>query len=729
VTHDLLIEIGVENLPASYVRPAVDQLRSSLEAWLSGERLSFGSVYAAGTPRRIAVIVGGLSNRQAASEELVTGPPVARAFDALGAPTKAAEGFARSVSVEVGALERVQTPKGEYLGFRRPLRRSPVAALLGEHLPALLAAIRFPKTMKWEPSGVRFARPVRWIVCMYGGTVVRFRFAGVESGSRTYARPWLPGRGVVLRGAGDYRAATARLGVIVDDAERRSRIEELAARAASRLGLRVVADPDLVTELTYMLEDPRVLVGEFPAPYLSLPPEVVTTAMRSHQRYLALTDEKGGLVAKFMTFTDGKVLAPAEVRRGNEKVLNARLADAQFYWNEDVRHGVEVLSRELDRIVFIEGLGTIGARWRRMERLALSLNARLTRMERADEGHLRRATRLSKCDLASEMVKDGKEFTKLQGLIGSHYAREAGEAPAVVAAIREHYQPRTPSDPPPQSTAAAVIGVADRIDTVCGCFIAGFIPTGSQDPYALRRLANGLIRILRDEPGVRLDELIAESMGLYAESGVASAESIERARGGIVDFFKARCEAFLKDNGVPYDVADAVKATAWAQPGMALDRGREIAKLRGDTRFERLITGVKRVSNILAPSHRLLGVDWDRIEGALAERAPMADGLEFRADRFEDAREGDLLAALRVAAPAIRDAEASHNVRAVLTLLSGLADPIDGYFDQVLVNCDDAAVRANRHGFLSIVYALFSRCADFSEIVEPGTPAPPGSGE
>lgn len=726
MTHDLLLEIGAENIPAFYVRPAVDQLGAAITAFLQENRLGFESVEATGTPRRLVVTVSGLAERQEAAEELVTGPPVSKAFDESGAPTKAAEGFARSQGVAVPALETVETPKGRYLGIRRTLPRSRATTLLSRHLPGLIAGLRFPKTMKWEQSGTRFARPVRWIVCLYGSRVIRFQFADVKSGNRTWRRPWMKGEGAVVKSAGTYASTMTRLGVAVDAGKRGERIRTLAGRAATRLGLQVKPDDDLITELTYMLEDPRVLVGSFPQEYLKLPPEVVTTAMRSHQRYLALEDERGRLVPRFVTFTDGRVLSPAEVRRGNERVLNARLSDATFYWNEDVRRGVDGLADELDRIVFIEGLGTLGQKWRRIERLALDLNGRLSAREPAPEALVSRAARLAKFDLASEMIKDGKEFTRLQGLIGSHYARAAREDGAVVAAIRDHYLPRVPGDRVPRATLGALVGVADRIDTICGCFLAGFIPTGSQDPYALRRLANGLIRIVRDEPGIHLDALVDLAVDLYGEVRPVAGDEGESTRRAIVEFLQSRCEAFLRDNGVSYDVANAVKPVSWAQPGVALDRAKEISRLRGDERFERLITGVKRVGNILSPDHRRLGADWGRISGALEGGEGVVEGPRVDPAMFDDPREETLFEALRAAIPEIARAEADHRFRDVLERLSRLADPIDAYFDHVLVNCEDAAVRANRHAFLAVAYALFSRYADFSEIVDSGDRSPTG---
>jgi glycyl-tRNA synthetase beta chain len=527
----------------------------------------------------------------------------------------------------------------------------------------------------------------------------------------------MKGESAVVRSAATYEKTVARLGILLDHKDRRERIRHLADTAAAKEGLTAVDDPELLDELCFMVENPRLLMGGFPEQYLSLPSEVVTTAMRSHQRYIALTGARKKLAPKFITFTDWPVSAPAEVRRGNEKVLRARLEDALFYWREDLKRGVDGLAGELDRIVFIEGLGTIGEKYRRIERLALATNANLETMERAENELVSRAAKLCKADIASEMIKDGKEFTKLQGAIGAHYARESGEDRAVVEAVRDHYLPRTPDDRPPRSTLAALISISDRIDTICGCFLAGFKPTGSQDPYGLRRSANGLIRIIDGKPGVRLDELIDQAIAAYGDSDLSGDGA--GARGEVIEFMKGRAEAYLKDHRVPYDVANAVVPVSWVRPGEALRRGRDIAALRGDAVFERLITGVKRVGNIIAPESRLLGGDW-KIIAAAVDGGEIRPGHSFDAGLFDDEAEERLAAAVSAAVPALEAAETAGRFTGVLEGLSGLADPIDHYFDTVLVNCDDEAVRANRHRFLAVVYAVFGRYADFSRIVEEG---------
>lgn len=715
---DFLLEIGVENLPASVVQPAAEQLAADLRALLSEERLTHGAVWATGTPRRLVVHVADLAEKQTAAESVVTGPPVSRAFGEDGNPTAAALGFARSQGVEVDRLEHVDTPKGVYLGVRVKLSRRRSTVILRELCPRLIAGLRFPKTMTWESTGARFSRPVRWIVALYGAQVVRFTFAGVTSGNRTWGRPWMRGESAVVRSAAAYESVMTRLGIIVDHERRRARIRQVAERAAASRSLTLIDDSDLLTELTFMLENPRVLVGAFDAHYLELPAEVVTTAMRSHQRYLALSGRRGRLEPAFVTFTDGPVSAPAVVRHGNERVLKARLEDASFYWREDVKRGVDGLSAALDRIVFIEGLGTLGEKWRRLETIALDANSRLTQRASASESDVTRVCQLAKADLASEMIKDGKEFTKLQGVIGAHYARACGEPRAIADAIREHYQPRTPAEPLPASTLGMVVAIADRIDTICGCFLAGFKPTGSQDPYALRRSANGLVRLIADEPGLSLAGLADVALNGYDRARAEASDADTRAE--LNDFLRTRCEAYLKENGVAYDVAAAVTPLSWATPGIALSRARALGQLRGREQFERLITGVKRVGNILSAQHRHAGVPWDRLVAAAAGDSDLVPGIRFSPARFEDPNEGSLHEAVAAALHDIAQLNSSERVGDVLERLARLADPIDRYFDSVLVNCDDPDLRENRLALLAVVYALFARYADFSAIVEQG---------
>ncbi len=715
---DFVLEIGVENVPASYVPPALAQLGDDARAMLARQRLVYDDVRTAGTPRRLVLVVRGLIERQEEGEEVATGPPVSKAFAADGTPGPAAQGFARAQGVTVDALERIDTPRGEYLAVRKRLARRNASAVLADELGGLIAGLRFPKTMKWEPSGARFARPVRWVLALLGRNVVPVRFAGVESGRVTCGRPWMRSE---RRSVPDARAYAERVRTFVpllDPVRRRERIRTLAVTAAAKRRWAVVDDGDLLTELAFMLEDPRVLVGAFEKKYLDLPAEVIVTAMRAHQRYIALTDRAGRLMPAFITFTDGRVLGPKDVVRGNERVLRARLEDAEFYWREDLKRGLDALSDELDRIVFIEGLGTLGEKWRRILEIARAVGERLGPSWNVPDERLARAARLAKADLASTMIRDGKEFTALQGSIGAHYAAASGEDPSVVDAIRDHYQPRASGDPVPDGVLGRVLSFSDRVDTLVGCFLAGLKPSGSQDPLALRRGSNGLVRLACEMPGVRLDEIADRGAAGYA--AVISPDEVDARwkRGGVraelAEFLRGRVEAFLKEQGVPYDIAGAVLPVAWAEPGVALARARAIGRLRGQRTFERLITGVKRVGNILDKGRRRVGSPWPDVVRALGE----GGAPSFDAARFDDPAEGALLEAVRRSLGTIEAREAAGDIPGVLAALSGLADPIDAYFDRVLVNAEDTAVRDNRHAFLAAVYGLFGRYADFQAIVE-----------
>ncbi|UCH85218.1 MAG: glycine--tRNA ligase subunit beta [Candidatus Latescibacterota bacterium] len=713
---DLILEIGCENLSPESILPASEQLGRDAAAMFDGLRLTFDDVYTTGTPRRLVLIVRGLAASQSKKEETVTGPPAARSFDDQGQPTKPALGFAKSHGIPVAKLERIATDRGDYLGFTRQLKCERTPALLKRVLPGLIAGLKWPKVMRWEESGVQFARPIRWIVCVVGSSVIRFPFAGVRSGDTTHVVPWL-GRGrYKVKSADHYLATLEKAGVIVDHVERRAAIEKLARGKADSSGLVLIEDAALIHELTFMLESPYPLTGDFEPRYLKLPAEVVTTAMRAHQRYLALRAKGKRLVPKFLTFTEGKPGSTAIVRQGNEKVLKARLEDAFFYWQDDIRTGVDGLAARLDSIVFIEGLGTLGDKSRRLNSLALFINAMESRDERVPEAAVTRTAMIAKADLASEMVKDGKEFTKLEGLIGSHYASEAKEPNDVVAALREQYMPRTPSDPLPKTALGTLLSVSDRVDTITGCFLAGLVPTGSQDPYALRRQAAGLVRILEHRPALSIRPILRAAVDGYVGLGFCDGVVTTAVLDQLDDFLRVRTETFLKERGIAYDVVAAVGAVAWSRPGVAYERASAIRRLRGDRAFELLITGVKRVGNILSPDMKRFGADWNDIQAAFLKPG----GGEFDRGLFADDSEHRLYDAIREAIPTMMGHDEASDVPSILGVLSELGPDIDSYFDSVLVNCPDETLRQNRHRFLAAVFQLFSRYADFSFIVEEG---------
>jgi glycyl-tRNA synthetase beta chain len=714
---DFLLEIGCENLPASYVLPALRQLAADAEALFGELRLRHEGIYTTGTPRRLVLAVSNLAGIQETKTETITGPPVSRACDGDGKPTKAAEGFARSLGVAVSKLQTVATKKGDYLGITRKLKNRKTAPLMREHLPGLIAGLKFPKTMRWEAQGVRFARPIRWMVAMHGDSAITVRFAGVVSGKASYTVPWIDKKKIRIAAAASYGAILNKQGVIVDHHDRRAALEKLAQDASRSAGYRLIEDPALFDELTFMVEEPYVFIGEFPARYLELPPEVVITAMKAHQRYFALQDDNGTLVPRFLAFIDGKKASPERIRAGNEKVLRARLADALFYWQEDLKKGISGLAEKLDSIVFIEGLGTIKDKSKRLHGMIEFIDSLQTE-PRAGDDTLERIAKFAKADLASEMVKDGKEFTLLEGLMGSHYARAAGENAEIVSAIREHYLPRTLSDPLPTNRAATYLSIADKIDSICGCFLAGLVPTGSQDPYGLRRQTIGLIRILEKYPLLSFSQLIDRAIALYREAGIPGQADYEAAQAKIERFIRNRLEVFIKERGIEYDVVAAAARVAWTDPALCLKRCAAIQAIKKREAFELLITGVKRVGNILSENSKLFGIAMQEIELAFSSRRSSISDIPFSPDLFEDPVESELMGAARERIPLLTDSEKRDDFDAILSILAELGPPIDRYFDTVLVNCDQEAIRNNRVTFLAALFALFSRYADFSCIVE-----------
>jgi glycyl-tRNA synthetase beta chain len=419
---DLLLEIGCENLPPTSIRPAFEQLKKDARMRLDELRLPFDDIYTTGSPRRLVLIVRGLARRQTDRTETVTGPPVSKGFDEKGKPTRAAIGFAKSHGIAVARLERIRSERGEYLGFEQRLESQRASVLMKRALPEMIKAIRFPKMMRWQNTpgnsaqsatdfeDVRFARPIRWLVCLLGDSVIRFELAGVKTGRVTYTVPWIRRVGVPVKNVQHYLSEIAKAGVLLDHENRYKTIATHARRTARGAKLKLVEDPALFDELTFMLEEPRPLVGEFDRRYLRLPAEVVVTAMKSHQRYLAFRGPRGDLVPMFLTFTEGKVGSPATVRKGNEKVLRARLEDALFYWHEDLKTGLEGLSKGLASVVFIEGFGTLRDKADRVYQLATGVNQTGDTEAPVADGAIRRAALLAKADLASEMVKDGNAY-------------------------------------------------------------------------------------------------------------------------------------------------------------------------------------------------------------------------------------------------------------------------------------------------------------------------------
>ena len=724
---DLLLEIGSEELPAGYVGPALDELRRRLESFLTDHGLDFERDRTAtfATPRRLTVRVHGVELEQPRRTETRTGPPVRAAFDADGNPTKAAIGFARSAGIDPSELQRVDTDKGERIAAEVTTGGARTRDLLLEQLDLReLVQLGFPKTMRWIPGDeLRYARPIRWLVCLLGSEVVPLRLAHLEADRVSRGHRTLAPDPVELDEPGVYERALEAAGVIVDPRVRRSTIDTEARRVAAEAGGRLHEAEDLLDEVTHLVEHPTAVLGSIQTERVEqLPPEVIVTAMRSHQRYFSVEREDGSLLPNFITFRDGGDRGLDNVAEGNERVLRARLDDALFYWNEDRALSSDDKVDRLGRVVWLEGFGSIRDKCERVSRLAVDLAAEIG--VDVDAELLRRGARLCKTDLATEMIRDGKEFTRLQGTIGRYYALEADEPVEVADAIREHLFPRSATDRLPEGPIGTLIAVADRLDSIAGCVLAGFAPTGGQDPYALRRQALAVIRILQDRGwNLRVEEWSDRALSAHPEREVGRDEAARI----VVDLFWGRLETVLSD--LPAEIVRGVLSVSDLDPVENVRAARALAGLRESEAFGRLLDGAKRCRNILVKEDRLAE---EALEGparaaALRETAAIrwerwrstggtAAGAVFDPGAFTDEAERALHSAVVDRLEALESARSRAEYADLYATLAELGPPIDRYFDQVLVNAEDPRLRANRLGFLEEIHYLFTRFADLSRI-------------
>ena len=695
---DVLLEVGCEELPASFLSPALADLERLAVDGLAEARLAHGPVRAMGTPRRLALLVEAVADRQEDRVREVTGPAVKVAYDAAGNPTNAAKGFAKGAGIAVEALERIATPKGEYLLARvQDVGRSAAEVLPGL-LGASVLALKFPKTMHWNGAG-RFARPVRWLVALHGEEVLAVEAFGIVAGRRTrghriHAPDWID-----LARPRDYVSALRERVVMVESSERRGAIESELTRAAATVGGTPIRDEELLDEVTNLVEWPEAVVGSFDERHLSLPRPVVVTAMKAHQRYFALERPDRSLLPNFVMIRSGRGEGAEEIRRGTQAVLRARLEDARFYWDNDRKAGLEARVESLAGIVWHERLGTIRDRVKRIEQLVEELARTLAPKSRSLAA---RAAHLCKADLASEMVRSGKEFATLQGIVGAEYAAAAGEPPAVVQAIREHYLPQGPSDPLPESMEGILVSLADRLEALVGGFRAGLEVTGSQDPYGLRRAGNGVVRILV-EKRLRLDVMATAAWldGIFEKAGITKAPSTVE----FGTFWGQRVASALEEAGIRHDTADAAIAVRPGDPLDVMARARAIDGIRESPDFEGLMTGYRRVANLLrsAPPGEIPAGDH-----------PMAE----RAENFGAKAEADLHLETKMARQAVETylQAAEPDYGAALRHLLGLRPAIDAFFEAVMVMDEDPGTRKRRLGLLAAVRGTFLRIADLSAI-------------
>jgi glycyl-tRNA synthetase beta chain len=727
---DLILEIGTEELPAGFIPGALSSLEGLFKKVLANKRLSFKGLRTMGTPRRLTVIVGALEEEQSDTSTEVKGPAKRAAFDQNGEPTKALSGFARSQGIKVEELKLRKTEKGEYLYAIKKLKGERTKKILPETMEAILSSLYFPKSMRWSDHEMTFARPVHWILALYGGETVRFDFGHVKSGPYTFGHRFLKARGraakaIKVKGVKEYFEKLEGSNVMVDPGERKRAISEGLEKEAQGVNGKVLIDEALLGEVTNLVEYPVVIRGSFEREFLELPREVVINAMREHQRYFSVVGMEGGmdgaLLPYFITVANTPATDPEVVRRGNERVLKARLNDAKFYFEKDRETTLSRRVEELKGVVFQAKLGTSFEKVLRFTELALFIGNKLeysdpidtsesfedflldkydpSRYEKAetDPLHYRklvlgRASMLSKSDLTSGMVG---EFPNLQGIMGREYARLAGEAPEVSEAIYEHYQPVSAGGRLPESVPGAIISIADKLDTIVGCFGVGLVPTGAHDPYALRRQALGIIAIIVEKGFVcPLDELVDKSLGLIEEKLKRPEKEVEQ---GVLAFFRERLKNQLLTQGLPHDAIEAVLSAPWFDLVDSVKRVKALEGFKRHPACPSLVVAFKRISNILK-------------------------GFDFKDERpkeelFEDPHEKALFEVSEKLAPEISAHWQRGDYEKVFTTLASAKETIDTFFDKVMVMVEEERLKRNRLILLHTLRGLYYQIADLSKLV------------
>lgn len=694
----LIFEIGCEELPASFCPPALAQIEGAFAAGAEELRLSYESLRTVATPRRLTLLVDGLADKQTDIQEERTGPPAKIAFRD-GEPTKAALGFARGQGVEPADLYTVETEKGEYLAANVFEAGQPTGDLLPALLLEIVEKLNFPKSMRWAKRRERFARPVRWILALADGEVVPMSFAGVNSSNLTRGHRFAAPDAFEVSDIASYVDGLKNAHVVVDPAERRATIVAQLQKLADEAGGVLVQDEDLVDEVSFLIEKPHAIAIEFGDAYLELPDEVLISSMRSHQRYFSLATQEGGpLISTCCVIYNTPVTTPKEVYDGNLRVLRARLDDARFFWEKDLKSTLEARREKLDDVVWLKKIGTMLERSERMAAVAVDISKTL---DLGDDtaGFAERASRLSKVDLLTDMVG---EFPDLQGVMGREYALADGEEPAVAEAIYEQYLPAGADGDAPSSDVGAVVALAEKLDALVGCFGIGLIPTSASDPYALRRAALGVIRILQErEYSVGLSELFGMAIAAYDASKGASPLETEREEliEQLLDFAATRLKYQLADD-FPTDVVDAVLATNRDDVLSVGERVEALAELRSEPDFEPLAAGFKRVVNILKK----------QADSQVKTSVSLDESL------FAEPQESQLYAAYSDAQKEVDAAVEAHDWPKACQALIRLKGPVDDFFDNVMVMAKDDTLRKNRIALLGELRGLFMRVADISKI-------------
>ncbi len=683
---ELFLELGTEELPAGFIPKALNDLEKLFSSELEAARISFGVVRTFATPRRLAISIADVALQQKRQELEISGPPVRIAYDSDGNPTKAALGFAKTNGVDVSELTTVATPKGEYLFISKVIEGGETKAELPEIFARVVSKLSFKKSMRWKDLDVRFARPMHWIVALFDKEIVPFSYGELQSGNRSRGHRFMAPGEFTVSGVDDYISQAEQHHVIPDVAKRRELIKAQLAEVEKSLGGRINTDEELLEEVSFLVESPQALAGTITDSFLQLPDELLITSMREHQRYFTLVDDQGELMPHFVTIANTHATDPSVVIAGNERVLKARLSDAMFFWQEDQKVKLEQRLDALKKVVYQAKLGTSFEKVTRFTQLAVELAEAYSP---ADVELTRKAAQLAKCDLETGMVY---EFPELQGVMGREYALLEGEDKRVATAIFEHYLPTQAGGDLPTDDIGAFVSLADKVDTICGCFSVGLIPTGTADPYALRRSAIGILSIILDR-GYQLSipELVNKSVSLLKEKHLRDADEISQ---DVCEFIRLRLVNMLTSRDYSADVVDAVLSARFDEPVDAHKRIEALTELKKREDFAALSGAFKRVGNI--------------IKGGLDQ--------DVKPDLFDADSEKELFAQVADVEQRVDAGVAAGDYLLALEVVANLRPAVDAFFDGVMVMVEDEAVKNNRLALLTRIARIFEDIADFSRL-------------
>jgi len=690
MSNELLFEIGTEEIPAGFLSRAVVDMADIIRKTLTEKRIAFDGIRCMATPRRLVLCIADLAPKQEDQTIEKLGPAKKTAFDENGQPTKAAAGFARGQGLEVSQLETITTEKGEYLGARKTIAGQPTKELLPDILKDFMLAIPFRKSMRWANYDLRFARPVHWILALYGGKVVPLKIEDIESGNTSRGHRFMSPAPFAVTGFKDYLNKARENFVIVDPAERKKLILEEAQKSVAEVGGKLFYSDDLLETVSFIVEYPVIVRGGFNNDFLKIPKEVLTTTMISHQKYFPVVNEEGKLLPYFIAVSNTKPRDIDVVAKGNERVLRARLADASFFFEEDKKVSLEDRVESLKKVVFHTLLGTSHKKVMRFRKLAVKIAAKVNPSVKKN---VDRAALLAKADLESLMVG---EFSELQGIMGREYALLAGEKPEIANAIYEHYLPIVAGGDLPQTDEGAIVGIADKMDTIAGFFGVGLPPTGTADPYALRRQALGIINIILSRGySLDLNFLIDESLALLKDVLKKPDAEVKK---DILEFFRGRLQNQLITQGYAYDTVDAILSTDIDDIVQVIEKIKALQEFRENPDFEPISIAFKRVDNILK----------DFQNGQFDVNLLSNDAEIKLFSYFDDIK------------PRVEKGIAEKDFSTALNKLATLRLHVDAFFDNVMVMDKDEKVRFNRLSLLAEISALFHKIADFSKIVTAG---------